>query len=1576
VSSVGGLEAGRVFAFLGYKVDERGADRFEDRLTKAERRAQKPIDAKIGFDVNERGAARQKELLQQTSRETLKLRDSQLKLEGAQVKAAAAADKHGRESLAFRRALLDVDKATRAVTDSQDKLENKTREVSRSLTDFQREAAVAGDGAGEEMAVGFLDRLKGLKGGVLAAGAAIGVALTAGVNGALERESLTDALAAKLNLSGAEAERAGKVAGKLYADAYGDSLGEVNDAVRSAMQNLDIGPNDPALRRYSETLLSITKTFGAESDEITRSVSTLMRNGLAKNADQAFDIITAGFQSGADRGGEFLDTLNEYAAPLAALGYSMEDFVDVTEQGFDAGVYSVDKMGDALKEFSIRAIDGSDATALGFKQAGLNVDEYSKKIAAGGPTAKQATGEVIDALLGMDDKALQSQAGFALFGAMFEDIKAKGVGALKPVGSGIDDVDGRARKLNETLGSNNATEVTKFKRRMEGALTDVGAGAIRVAKTIRERIPAALDTVADSEAGRKVRRGFKLIGDTADDIGDRISRAFEGADDDLRPIGRAIAWVAEKVTDFYQAVAQRMIPGIVRAFEGLARSVRGVIRVIGGILSGDFGKAWQGVKDIFSGGISYIRGAIRAATAPLRTLVSGMASAVSGPLSGVWGGVRKAWSSGLDFVLGGVSTASGAIASLLDAAGKLPVVGGKFKGLADDVRAGQRAIDRYRESLRDTDRQHGKTGNIEKQRDAVNALRRRLSTLDKGTEDYRQTAEKLRSKERALAKATEDLEPAARKGQRGMRGLGSGAKNAASATLNAASNIIETVRGVAKGLGVKAPTFTVGKAAGSAAGSGTSAFTEEKAGGGWVGSRGQAGHDSVRRDLPAGSAVVNRHQAPILEAALATVLGRTLDDRLTFAHGGRVPVVVGNGERILDPQETGVADVAMRTAYGVGLGDLFAAVTRPHYLASGGGVHLDGAKPGLAPYARAASKFGLHVSSGKRGAGQRTASGGISQHGSGDAIDLVGPAPSMLSFARSFAAKYGPSVDQLIHTPLGFGWSRGRKVASFGAAVDRGHFDHVHIGDSTPGGAALGGGDGNVATPKIGGPAGGLRDLVKGAAKLMAGAANKWVGEQAPDIPAVPGGGGAAGTAQVRAWARQALSRPGSPFPPTSANIAALVSRIMQESGGDPNVQNNWDINAKNGDPSVGLAQTIGATFRAYRDPSLPNNPRHPIANLAAALNYMKSRYGRVVAANGQGYARGGIVEPALQALAGGGFVEAQAFAGGGKVKAKPKGLKDRLDNRYDTGASDLRSLSRPNTDRIAAYDSDLFAIDNLGKDYGLQERRNDMTEEVLIDEDTGAVNVRDVKRRAGELAKLWSIRLRVQQRLKVARATAARVVATYRTAIKRLKAARAAAQRSKSKKRKSAIASYTRSIGTYTENKTEWEGKLNDLKYDIKDANLDLESLANERVEVLGTTARPPEPTDSPDPPDPPDQPDGEGSMETPSEAAPASPADIAAAAMAQVSAFQSSRADLFGSFGANFRSAQQGSIPADVLGQAAGLKFYGGSASGSDGGVFAGGGGGRHTTIEAVNMTFAGPQPVDPHTATQALVYELGAL
>jgi hypothetical protein len=132
--------------------------------------------------------------------------------------------------------------------------------------------------------------------------------------------------------------------------------------------------------------------------------------------------------------------------------------------------------------------------------------------------------------------------------------------------------------------------------------------------------------------------------------------------------------------------------------------------------------------------------------------------------------------------------------------------------------------------------------------------------------------------------------------------------------------------------------------------------------------------------------------------------------------------------------------------FGGGGGGFFGGGGGSLPVGGGGGGSLMGANPALKVYADAAARFGLQVTSGLRPGDND------SYHGSGNAIDVAAPMTpegkaAMLRFAQYAAEHWGAQLEELIHTPLGFGIKNGVRVAPYAAAD---HYDHVHIADTDP----------------------------------------------------------------------------------------------------------------------------------------------------------------------------------------------------------------------------------------------------------------------------------------------------------------------------------------------------------------------------------------------------------------------------------------------------------------------------------------------------------------------------------------------
>jgi phage-related minor tail protein len=318
---------------------------------------------------------------------------------------------------------------------------------------------------------GRLGRFGGMVAPVgLAAGAALAGTFVAGLNYNMNLDKATDKISASLGLSAEESGRMGDVAGGLYSNAYGENMDDVGAAIESVVRDVDgmRGASNEAIESMTGKAMSLAQIMEVDVGEATTAAGQLMKTGLAKNGVEAFDLIAAAQTKGLNRSGDLLDTITEYSGQFQKLGLGGPMAMGLISQAMQAGARDTDFVADALKEFSIRAIDGSKLTAEGFAAIGLNAQDMGAKIAAGGTTAEQALGLTLEKLKSIEDPVARNAAAVALFGTKAEDLgealfamdTTTAVAALGNVGGAAAEADAQ---LNDNLG----VKVETLKRKFE-----------------------------------------------------------------------------------------------------------------------------------------------------------------------------------------------------------------------------------------------------------------------------------------------------------------------------------------------------------------------------------------------------------------------------------------------------------------------------------------------------------------------------------------------------------------------------------------------------------------------------------------------------------------------------------------------------------------------------------------------------------------------------------------------------------------------------------------------------------------------------------------------------------------------------------------------------------------------------------------------------------------------------------------------------------------------------------------------------------------------------------------------------
>jgi hypothetical protein len=220
-------------------------------------------------------------------------------------------------------------------------------------------------------------------------------------------------------------------------------------------------------------------------------------------------------------------------------------------------------------------------------------------------------------------------------------------------------------------------------RDVAGGVRGVFAGAFSFVNRILTDNRKTIDSVGRT-FGRLWADARRYFGG----IRSAISSVFgsgSGTGRDIRQIISSLLSFISVVLKVFEAVVRRALPGIITAFRGLALIVRGVIKVIAGLLHGDFSKAWDGVKDIFSGGVKLVGGILRAGTAPIRAAAAALAGVVVKAIDGLPGALSSIGKRAVSALGRALSGIPGAIIGAFKGGGSF--LGGIGQGIADWLNA-------------------------------------------------------------------------------------------------------------------------------------------------------------------------------------------------------------------------------------------------------------------------------------------------------------------------------------------------------------------------------------------------------------------------------------------------------------------------------------------------------------------------------------------------------------------------------------------------------------------------------------------------------------------------------------------------------------------------------------------------------------------------------------------------------------------------------------------------------------------------------------------------------------------------
>ena len=352
-----------------------------------------------------------------------------------------------------------------------------------------------------------------------------------------EWQTATNQVAAATGAAGAELENLRDVMENVYADNFGEDVADVADAVALVNRNM-ANLDQNGLTAATEGALALRDAFEYDVEESTRAAEAIRKN-FGASAEDAFGLIAAGAQNGLDYSGELIDTINEYSSQFAKLGFDADGMFNILQAGADGTAWNLDKVGDAIKEFSIRAIDGSDTTVEAFTSLGYNAEELMATFAAGGEGANDAFFDVLDTLMAVDDQVERDALGVALFGTQWEDLGVEAMEAMANASQAAYDTGDALEQINQVKYNDLDSAIQGIGRQIEVALLPAADAMYQSLMSNMPEISAAIEEVSPvvaeiaedfaDWAGGAISEGLPVLGDGIKDFADWAGKAYEKA---------------------------------------------------------------------------------------------------------------------------------------------------------------------------------------------------------------------------------------------------------------------------------------------------------------------------------------------------------------------------------------------------------------------------------------------------------------------------------------------------------------------------------------------------------------------------------------------------------------------------------------------------------------------------------------------------------------------------------------------------------------------------------------------------------------------------------------------------------------------------------------------------------------------------------------------------------------------------------------------------------------------------------------------------------------------------------------
>lgn len=206
------------------------------------------------------------------------------------------------------------------------------------------------------------------------------------------------------------------------------------------------GLSGDELKKVRTDVASLADAYEKDFNEMLIAINAMAKQ-FGISFEESFQLVKDGFIAGADANGEFLENVKEYPAYFKEAGISAAEFIAITTQANQAGIYS-DKGIDVIKEANLRIREMTSSTAEAIDGIGLSSAEIKMKLEAGLMSTFDVMKQISAKLAELPENSAAVGTAIAdIFGGPGEDAGLQYLITLKDIDTSMDSVKEKAGEL-------------------------------------------------------------------------------------------------------------------------------------------------------------------------------------------------------------------------------------------------------------------------------------------------------------------------------------------------------------------------------------------------------------------------------------------------------------------------------------------------------------------------------------------------------------------------------------------------------------------------------------------------------------------------------------------------------------------------------------------------------------------------------------------------------------------------------------------------------------------------------------------------------------------------------------------------------------------------------------------------------------------------------------------------------------------------------------------------------------------------------------------------------------------------